>query len=108
MSIQFETTYDLQLNEAWNLVLACKECNRWQSGGKGRNMSTYEYLQALYKRNEYFIESAHPLKENIIHQTGKTKAQRRDFLQKRFDYASEIRQPIWKPKEIYQESVSNE
>lgn len=100
MSIQFETAYDLQLNEAWNLVLACKACNRWESGGKGKNMPMFKYIEGLYRRNEYFVESAHPLKENIIRRTGKTPLQRRDFLQKRFDYACEIRKASWEPKEI--------
>lgn len=100
MSIQYSSTYDLQLNEAWNLVLACKACNRWESGGKAGNMPIYKFIESLYKRNEYFIESAHPLKENIIRRTGKTANQRKDFLQKRFDYACTIRKASWQPKKI--------
>lgn len=100
MSIQYGSTYDLQLNEAWNLVLACQSCNRWESDGKAGNMPVYKFIESLYKRNEYFIESAHPLKENIIRRTGKTPNQRKDFLQKRFDYACTIRKASWQPKEI--------
>lgn len=71
MSIQYGSSYDLQLNEVWNLVLACKECNRWEQGGKAGQLPQQNFILRLYHRNEYFIESNHPLKENIILRLGK-------------------------------------
>ncbi|EPF6298680.1 HNH endonuclease signature motif containing protein [Acinetobacter baumannii] len=101
MSIQFGTTYDLQLNEVWNLVLACKECNRWEQGGKAGNLPQRQFLVRLHHRNEYLIESNHPLKENIIARTGKNANSRFDFLNKRYDFACTIRKPSWLPNEIF-------
>ena len=100
MSIQYESRYDLQLNNPWNLVLACKTCNRWESGGKAGNMPVKKFIDALYKRNEYFIESAHPLRENIILKTGNTPFKRQDFLLKRFEFAGQTHPPKWMPKNI--------
>lgn len=57
MSIQYGSTYDLQLNEAWNLVLACQSCNGRESDNKAGNMPMYQFIESLYRRNEYFIES---------------------------------------------------
>ena len=101
MSIQYGSTYDLQLNEVWNLVLACKECNRWDHGGKAGNIPHLQFLLRLHQRNEYLIESNHPLKENIILRTGKKPDQRLDFLTKRFDFAKGIKSTSWIPKEVF-------
>lgn len=98
MSIQFGSTYDLQLNEVWNLVLACQQCNRWDEGGKAGNLPLKDFILRLHHRNEYFIESNHPLKENIILHTGRTSEKRFDYIKKRFEYASIIRKPSWSPK----------
>ncbi|MDM1696186.1 HNH endonuclease [Thiopseudomonas alkaliphila] len=100
MSIQYGSTYDLQLNEAWNLVLACQQCNRWEAGGKAGNMPLFKFIESLYRRNEYLIASAHPLRENILRRTGRTTIQRKDFLRKRFEYACSLRAASWQPKEI--------
>ncbi|WP_200235215.1 hypothetical protein [Advenella mandrilli] len=72
--IQFGSMYDLQLNEVWNLVLACKECNRWQDGGKASNLPQKKFLDRLHHRNEYLIESNHPLKETLHSDMGATTA----------------------------------
>lgn len=104
MSIQYGSTYDLQLNEIWNLVLACKECNRWEQGGKAGNLPHRDFILRLHQRNEYLIESNHPLKENIILRTGKRSDQRFDFLIKRFDFATTIKKANWLPKEVFAES----
>ncbi|RZL17426.1 MAG: HNH endonuclease [Pedobacter sp.] len=104
MSIQYGSTYDLQLNEIWNLVLACKECNRWEQGGKAGNLPQQKFILRLHQRNEYLIESNHPLKENIILRAGKKPDQRLDFIIKRFDFASTIRKPNWSPKYVFAES----
>ncbi|MEQ1448505.1 HNH endonuclease domain-containing protein [Acinetobacter lwoffii] len=104
MSIQYGSTYDLQLNEIWNLVLACKECNRWDHGGKAGNLPHLQFILQLHQRNEYLIESNHPLKENIILRTGKKTEQRLDFLTKRFDFAKTIKNSSWTPKQIFDQS----
>lgn len=101
MSIQYGTSYDLQLNEIWNLVLACQQCNRWEQDGKAGRLPPKEFLLRLYQRNEYLIESNHPLKENIIFRTGESSKQRLDFLTRGYDLATNIRKPSWAPREIH-------
>ena len=100
MSIQFGSTYDLQLNEVWNLVLACQDCNRWNKGGKAGNLPVKDFILRLHHRNEYFIESNHPLRESIILKTGQTKEKRFDYIEKRFTFATSIRKPSWQPKQV--------
>lgn len=71
---------DINLNGVWNLVLACQECNRG-SKGKFAKVPAVKYLERLHKRNEFLINSHHPLRETIIRQTGATESERRSFLQ---------------------------
>ena len=70
----------------WNLVLACKECNRGE-GGKFAKVPTIKLLERLHKRNEYFCSSHHPLRETIMSQTGQSKEKRTKFLQKCYNSA---------------------
>ena len=73
--------YDFQnLNGIWNLVLACHDCNAGV-GGKFAELAGLEYLERLSRRNDYLIESHHPLRETLMNQTGKTSKLRHDFLQ---------------------------
>jgi len=58
-----------KLDQTWNLVLACKNCNRGQ-GGKGAKAPAPEYVETLSRRNEHYIASHHPLRETLIAQTG--------------------------------------
>ncbi len=67
------------LNGVWNLVLACKSCNRGASGKFARVPYT-KYLDRLHKRNSFMIDSHHPLRETLINQTGKTESKRAKFL----------------------------
>ena len=55
----------------------------------------------MFKRNNYYIESHHPLRETIINQTGKTEEERRAFLQNLFDKAINIIPVKWKPLDFY-------
>lgn len=71
---------DANLDGVWNLVLACKECNRG-SGGKFAKVPTIRLLERLKKRNDFLISSHHPLRETLIGQTGVTANLRLDFLQ---------------------------
>lgn len=68
------------INGVWNLVLASKECNRGENGKFDRLVDT-KYLERLYNRNEFLITSHHPLRQTLMHQTGGTEKQRRQFLQ---------------------------
>jgi len=94
------------LNQIWNLVLSCKECNRG-SAGKFERIPDISYLDQLYDRNNYFIESHHPLRETIINQTGKTDDERISYLQSFYNQATDMipSQIKWKPNEIYKEQL---
>jgi hypothetical protein len=67
------------IDGVWNLVLACVSCNRG-SGGKFAQLPHQRFLQRLHKRNEFFIDSHHPLGETISWQTGKSETHRRSCL----------------------------
>lgn len=71
---------DLNINGVWNLVLACKDCNRGENG-KFERVPDLQYLERLNKRNEFLIGSPHPLRETSINQTGRTEQDRHRFLQ---------------------------
>jgi hypothetical protein len=70
---------EVNFDGVWNLVLACKECNRGR-GGKFAYAPAVKYLERLSKRNEFLIGSHHPLRETLIRQTGATPEARRLFL----------------------------
>ena len=67
------------INGIWNLVLSCSTCNgQSEKGTKIPNLDPY--LIRLNKRNNFFIDSHHPLRETLINQTGKTEKERNIFL----------------------------
>ncbi|MEG3898110.1 MULTISPECIES: hypothetical protein [unclassified Microcoleus] len=82
----------------WNLVLACVTCNRG-SGGKFHRLPHQRFLERLHKRNEFFIDSHHPLGETIKLQTGKSKPHRRSCLTGNYNTAKTGRliNSIWQP-----------
>jgi len=86
-----------QIDGVWNLVLACKECNRGESG-KFARIPSKNLLNRLYKRNEYLINSHHPLKETLIAQSGSTQQARRLHLQHNHNQAMNILLHSWEPK----------
>jgi 5-methylcytosine-specific restriction endonuclease McrA len=88
------------INQVWNLVLTCKDCNRG-TGGKFERIPIITYLELLNKRNNFYIESHHPLKETIINQTGNTKELRIKFLQDYYNKAIDIIPTKWEPKETF-------
>ncbi len=53
------------LDGIWNLVFACKNCNRGD-GGKFAQLPDIKYLERLHKRNNFLIESHHPLRETLL------------------------------------------
>jgi len=93
-----------EVDQIWNLVLTCKECNRG-TGGKFEKIPDIQYLYALNKRNNFYIESHHPLRETIINQTGTLQEDRKQFLQRMFDDAVNNIPVKWKPKERYGERL---
>ena len=85
------------MNGVWNLVLSNSRINRHEKRDK---LPHKRYLERLHNRNEFYINSKHPLSETIQNQTGKTEEHRRRFLQKQFDIArTNCLTPIWEPLE---------
>jgi len=70
---------EVNLNGVWNLVLTCRHCNRGEDG-KSARVPAVKYLERLYARNEFLINSHHPLRETLMHQTGAQPADRTAFL----------------------------
>lgn len=85
------------INGVWNLVLAHSSMNNTKE--KGAKVPDKKYLQRLFNRNEFYISSKHPLAETIINQTGLTKENRRNFLQKHYNIALENSIVTWTPSE---------
>jgi len=72
----------VNLDGIWNLVLACPFCNRGGNGqGKMAKIPAIHYLERLNRRNNFLVNSHHPLRETIMAQTGLTDESRRQFLQ---------------------------
>lgn len=82
------------INGVWNLVLADAEVNN----DKRARIPERRFLERLFNRNEFYIESKHPLAETIINQTGATRQQRIQFLEKQYNLASELGIHKWQPK----------
>jgi hypothetical protein len=85
----------------WNLVLACASCNRGVAG-KSAMVPSIRLLQRLHTRNEYLIQSHHPLRETLMRQTGTNHAARGDFLQQVFSIARTHLVHTWEPKEEHE------
>ena len=64
-----KTLSEINLDGVWNLVLACQHCNRG-TAGKFEQIPTLELLERLHARNNFFIDSHHPLRETLMAQTG--------------------------------------
>ena len=87
------------LDGVWNLVIACVECNRGAKG-KSARVPALRYLEGLHQRNEWLIDSHHPLRETIIAQTGVSKLERHGFLQSRYNDAIAALIHTWSPQEL--------
>lgn len=81
------------VNGIWNLVLSDNYVNL----SKSAKIPELKYLERLYKRNEFYIASKHPLGETIVNQTGRTSADRKRFLQKQYDLSVNLSLQKWKP-----------
>ena len=92
--LQRKGDIDADLDQAWNLVLACNRCNG--SAEKRDLCPDISYVEDLHKRNEYLIQSHHPLRESIIARTGKKELDRRKFLQGCYNMAKLSLVHTWK------------
>lgn len=81
------------LNNVWNLVLSHPDVNL----SKSARIPERKYLERLHRRNEFFIESKHPLHETIINQTGRTTSERIRFLNNHYTIALDYLHHTWKP-----------
>ena len=87
------------IDGVWNLVLACRDCNRG-SKGKFDSIPHKKYLERLERRNNYLIASHHPLRETLIKQTGETEKIRHQFLQNYLDVARKYQPSGWQAEEL--------
>ena len=78
----------------WNLVLACKDCNRG-AGGKFACVPSARLIARLHERNNWLVDSHHPLRETIMLQTGQEIEARASYLRSRQRIASGL--PVWDP-----------
>lgn len=67
----------------WNLVLADAGCN----ASKSAFLPAMEDVEALHRRNKYYIASNHPIKKHLIRQTGETPAKRAAFILGQYEAA---------------------
>lgn len=79
----------------WNLVLACQKCN----GSKSDKVPDKKFLDWLYARNNWLMESDRPLRETLILQTGKTDKERFNYLQKVYNLAETSLIIYWSPEQ---------
>ena len=66
----------------WNLVLACRDCNRGERG-KFAAIPGLPLVARLHERNNWLVDSHHPLCETIMLQTGAEAEGRASFLRYR-------------------------
>lgn len=86
------------LNGVWNLVLACRVCNRGERG-KSSRVAALKYLERLHTRNTFLIDSHHPLRETLITQTGVTEQARQQYLKAHYNEAKRRLIHDWSPPE---------
>jgi hypothetical protein len=83
----------------WNLVLACQPCNRGE-GGKFYSVPASRLIEKLHNRNNWLVDSHHPLRETIMLQTGQATEARASFLRSRQRIALDDLIHEWAPTEI--------
>ena len=88
------STTGTNINGVWNLVLADSKINL----NKKAKIPEKRFIHRLFNRNEFYIESKHPLAETIINQTGLTKETRRKFLETQYNLALKQSIQQWKPE----------
>jgi hypothetical protein len=86
----------INVDGVWNLVLADSSVNV----SKNARIPCLENIEKLFDRNEYYIESKHPLAETIVNQTGKTPKKRELFFQNVINFIQRNGlTPEWRYKE---------
>jgi len=88
---------NLPVDGVWDLVLACRRCNRGIDG-KSSRVPTKRLLERLSTRNEFLIASHHPLKETLIAQTGGSYSDRVKFLNSIHETAWQSLIHTWEPR----------
>jgi hypothetical protein len=88
---------NLPVDGVWNLVLACRSCNRGIDG-KSSRVPTKRLLERLSTRNEFLITSHHPLKDTLIAQTGASYSDPVKVLNSIHDAAWQSRIHSWEPR----------
>jgi hypothetical protein len=83
----------------WNLVLACRRCNRGE-GGKFATVPSSRLVARLHERNNWLVDSHHPLRETIILQTGLDAEARASFLRARQRIALDALVHEWEPEDM--------
>jgi hypothetical protein len=73
----------VNIDGIWNLVITCKECNQSKSAKRANEI----IIDKLFQRNNYLIDSHHPLRETLINQMGPTLEKRDEFIKKRYEEA---------------------
>ena len=68
--------------------------------GKFAAIPTIKYLKRLQKRNEYLINSHHPLRETLMMQTGMTEDQRVKFLKSINKFAINMMIQRWETEQV--------
>ena len=89
-------TSTISIDGIWNLVLACKDCNRG-IGGKFDRVPNLALLERLHRRNEFLISSHHPLREVLMQQTGNSEGARATFLNSTHNQARAVLIHEWAP-----------
>ncbi|MTV47713.1 HNH endonuclease [Heliobacillus mobilis] len=90
---------DVNYDGVWNLVLSCKNCNRLDEG-KFAKVPALKYVERLHRRNNFFVNSHHPLRETIMMQTGASEVQRNQFLQNQYNRARYSLISTWETTEV--------
>jgi hypothetical protein len=85
------------IDGVWNLVLSCNNCNRGAEG-KFACIPDVPYLERLANRNNFLINSHHPLRETLIAQTGTTDSVRVRFLNQYYNAALAELIHTWRPR----------
>ena len=81
----------------WNLVLACRGCNRGERG-KFAAVPSPRLIARLHERNNWLVDSHHPLRETIMLQTGADADTRASFLRSRQRIALDALVHEWEPE----------
>lgn len=97
--LRYKIPWDL--NGVWNLVLACDSCNRGPGTGKFGYLPDKRLLSRLIRRNNYLVNSHHPLSNTLIAQTGVSDQERSTFLSTAYNLASTFLNDVWSPKETH-------